>query len=154
MTKHDFLDSLGRRLSQTLPQEKVTEHIRYYDSYLTEKIENGLLEEEAVEELGDPLLIARTIMDAGENAGSRRVIYEENPERENDWSVEREKNPGENRGRQVSIHTRGGCLLAAVIVLLVLGVIFWLVGSVVSFLLPIMIPVLVIGLIISFFKQK
>lgn len=154
MTRNDFLDTLRKRLAQTLPQEKVAEHVRYYDSYLAEKISTGMPEEEAVEQLGDPLLIAKTIMDTSGGGGSRGVVFEERPERENSWTADQEDDRQSGRNRQISIRTRGGCLLAALILILVLAVVLWLVGSVVSFLLPVLVPVMVITMVISYFKQK
>lgn len=154
MTKNEFLDILGRRLAQTFPQEKVAEHIRYYDEYLTGKTARGMAEEEAVEQLGDPLLIARTLMDTSEDYGNRNVIYEEAPEADSGWSVETEKDRSEKKEHQLSIRGRGGCLLAAIICIVVLLLVLWLVGSVLSILLPVLIPVLVIVMVISYFKQR
>ena len=78
MNKKEFLDALGKRLSQQLSQEKVAEHIQYYDRYLTEKMMQGMTEEEAVAQLGNPLLIARTIMDTAVEEEEPKVVYEEN----------------------------------------------------------------------------
>lgn len=143
MTKKEFLDTLAGRLAQTLPQEKVAEHIRYYDEYLTGKIVQGFSEEEAVQQLGDPLLIARTIVDTSEEFGNRDVIYEETPEKHEDSQI-----------HQISLHNRAGCLLTAIICIVVLVVVLWLVGSVLSIVLPVLIPLLVIGMVISYFKQR
>lgn len=154
MTKKEFLDILAGRLAQTLPQEKVEEHIRYYDEYLTGKIVHGVSEEDAVQQLGDPLLIARTIMDTSEESGNRRVIYEETPRKAGGWSVNDEEEERKGQTHQISLHHKGGCLLTAIIGIVVLAVVLWLVGSVLSMVLPVLIPLLVIGMVISYFKQR
>ena len=63
MSRTEFLHALQGRLAETLPREKVEENVRYYDSYIIEEMRKGKTEEEVIKELGDPLLIAKTIMD-------------------------------------------------------------------------------------------
>ena len=61
MTKKEFLDILADALSGNIPMSEVNENIKYYRDY----IENGeSSEEEALKKLGDPHLIARTIIDS------------------------------------------------------------------------------------------
>ena len=63
MRKEEFLEKLRARLSQTMSQQEVTAQIRYYENYIQEQIQNGRSEEEVLTELGDPLLIAKTLVD-------------------------------------------------------------------------------------------
>ena len=61
MTKKEFLDILADALSGNIPMSEVNENIKYYRDY----IENGeSSEEEALKKLGDPHLIARTIIES------------------------------------------------------------------------------------------
>lgn len=153
MNKAEFLYALQGRLAETLPREKVEEHIRYYDSYIMEGISKGMTEEETVSRLGDPLLIAKTIMDTSDESVRQRVIYEDGStsqysETEDRWEDQRPQI------HHFKIQTKGGCLLAAIILIVVVALILWLVGSVVSFLLPVLVPVAVVVLVISYMKQK
>ena len=66
MRKEEFLEKLRARLSQTMSQQEVTAQIRYYENYIQEQMQNGRSEEEVLTELGDPLLIAKTLMDVQE----------------------------------------------------------------------------------------
>ena len=66
MRKEEFLEKLRARLSQTMSQQEVTAQIRYYENYIQEQIQNGRSEEEVLTELGDPLLIAKTLVDVQE----------------------------------------------------------------------------------------
>ena len=61
MVKKEFLDILRESLAGNVPISEIEENIRYYKDY----IENGAgSEEEALDQLGDPHLIARTIIDS------------------------------------------------------------------------------------------
>ena len=87
MRKEEFLEKLRARLSQTMSQQEVTAQIRYYENYIQEQMQNGRSEEEVLTELGDPLLIAKTLMDVRETqeeySRPETNIYEERMHREN-----------------------------------------------------------------------
>ena len=51
MTKVEFLDKLGKGLSG-LPKEEINNRLDFYSEIIDDKIEDGLSEEQAVEELG------------------------------------------------------------------------------------------------------
>ncbi len=61
MTKHEFLETLGRRLSQ-LPKDEVDKQLAYYAELIDDMMEDGILEERAVEKLGDVSKIAETVL--------------------------------------------------------------------------------------------
>lgn len=61
MRKEEFLEKLRARLSQTMSVQEVTAQVHYYENYIQEQMRNGRSEEEVLAELGDPLLIAKTL---------------------------------------------------------------------------------------------
>jgi len=61
MTKQEFLQILRGRIAGRMNPAEVNDQISYYDSYIDQLIDSGKTEEEVVEELGDPLLIAKTL---------------------------------------------------------------------------------------------
>ena len=150
MRKEEFLEKLRARLSQTMSQQEVAAQICYYENYIQEQMQNGRSEEEVLAELGDPLLIAKTLMDVQETqeeyGRSETNIYEERGGQESD-DAQRELH-------RMEIKTRGGCLLAAVIFVVVVAMILWAAGTVLIHLLPILIPVMVVLLVVAYFKQK
>lgn len=154
MNKKEFLDILGRRLAQQLPQEKIAEYIRYYDEYLTEKVQQGMTEQEAIAQLGDPLLIARTIMDTSGDEMGKKTVYEEGYTGNYQKSPREEKLKEHHRGTDGKLQTRLGCLVAVIVVILLLTLILKLVGSVLSFVLPVLIPVLIIGMVLEYFRKR
>lgn len=69
MTKNDFMDKLREYLSYELPERLVVPHIKFYNDYFKEQVSEGKKLQDVVDELGDPQLIARTIIDS-EKAGA------------------------------------------------------------------------------------
>jgi len=64
MDRQEFLMILRESLSGEVPEQEVNSSIRYYEEYLVD--EPGKTSEEKVRELGEPRLIAKTIIDAYE----------------------------------------------------------------------------------------
>lgn len=62
MSKQEFLDSLRRSLTGGLETQEVNEHIRYYSDYIETQIRMGNSEEMVMASLGDPRLIAKTLL--------------------------------------------------------------------------------------------
>ena len=64
MTRQEFTDRLAARLAESLPPSAVRSQVRYYEGYIDAEIRNGKTEEEATAGLGDPVLIARSILES------------------------------------------------------------------------------------------
>lgn len=64
MNRLEFLQELKAELEGRVPHSIIQENLRYYDSYITEEKAKGHTEEEVIEGLGGPKIIARTIVDA------------------------------------------------------------------------------------------
>ena len=67
MNRSEFLDKLREALENDLSGPVVRENIEYYDSYIQSEVRNGKTEQEVLDMLGDPWMIARTIIDTDEN---------------------------------------------------------------------------------------
>ncbi|MDO4267596.1 MAG: DUF1700 domain-containing protein [Eubacteriales bacterium] len=75
MNREEFLEGLETALSGNVPPAVVQENLRYYREYIRTEMQKGRSQEDVMEELGDPRLIARTIMDTTPGAGE--TSYEE-----------------------------------------------------------------------------
>lgn len=62
MTKQEFLDGLRRSLVSGLEAGEINEHIRYYSDYIDSQLRMGISEEEVMNSLGEPRLIAKTLL--------------------------------------------------------------------------------------------
>lgn len=79
MSKKEFLRVLEETLNLSLDSDCVQEQIEYYEVYFSEEIKKGRSENEIIEELGDPKLIAKTIKTVNKNSSLEyQVNNEEN----------------------------------------------------------------------------
>ena len=77
MTKQEFLDILGKILKRELCDTEVAENIRYYEQYIAQQMSTGKSEEAVLRELGDPRLIARTILQVDQKSYTQESVYTE-----------------------------------------------------------------------------
>ncbi len=139
MTRFEFTAQLRKALSGRVNHAAVNENVTYYENYIDTEIRKGRREQEVLEELGDPRLIAKTIIDTA---------------KEEDWATsetaEEEKKGNFFTGKSIRLP-----VWIFVIVLLLLAVlILHIVGAVLAFLLPIAIPVALVWLLIRFFRRS
>lgn len=64
MDKQEFVSRLRASLSGRIPTAQVEENARYYEEYINTQIRLGEQEETVLDTLGDPRLIARSIVAA------------------------------------------------------------------------------------------
>lgn len=139
MSKQEFLDILKNALNGRVAPNLVQENINYYEDYINTQIRMGRDEQDVLESLGDPRLIARTII---ETSGQGRT---------DTYSA----NEPQNTGYQPRGHKSSGIpgWLWVLIVILVLIFIFSMVFSVLTFLAPIILPILVVVFLVKLFRD-
>ena len=62
MTKRQFMEELRSSLEGMVSQVVIQENMNYYEDYINEQIRNGKNEQDVLNELGSPRLIARSII--------------------------------------------------------------------------------------------
>ena len=143
MTKREFLEELKEALSEQLPQNQVAEHVSYYMNYIEERKRSGSSEEEVLDMLGDPRLIARTILDTTPGSkDNQNYFYEQTMQ---DAQSEVEKKGLSNKARNY---------LYIGIAIAVIFLIISLITTLLSFLLPILLPVILIFVVISIIRKR
>ena len=70
MDRREFLDILREQLAGNMQEGKAAAHVRYYEDYIQSQVRGGRPEQEVLQELGDPRLIAKTLIDT-DDAGSQ-----------------------------------------------------------------------------------
>ncbi len=150
MDKYEFITNLQRHLTGKISVQKLQEISAYYSNYIDTEIRKGKSEEEVLEALGDPRLLAKTIAEAeGNNSG------------ENDFGTVYEEEDGnrKNRRRSFQINIKSWVFkLFVILILFLIGyVVFGIIGLAFSILftyvLPIAVPVCLIYLIVQLLKK-
>ncbi len=148
MTRSEFMDSLHRALAGSLTSSTVNENMRYYEEYFDTQIRSGQSEEEIIAGLGDPRLLAKTIIQASKYQ-AQNFSNQEYDEVYEDGSQDDSRN---GKGYSQKIYRMPGWLLL-IIVLVVAFVVISVLSSVVSMLLPIIIPVFCVVLIVRMLRK-
>lgn len=141
MTKKEFLEKMRLALNGKVPGNVVTENLQYYEDYINTEIRKGKSEEEVLSSLGDPRLIARTIIITSGN-------------RENTATDEGgEYNSGRSQnGIKGHLPVWGWLIFGILIIVLIFSAVI----SLISFLWPILLPIIIIMAImflVKFFRD-
>ena len=161
MEKQEFLDKLRMALNGRIPTSKVTENVNFYDDYINTVIRKGRMLNEIMDTLGDPRLIAKTIIQTqGDESGyeaqsSGYREYQEgnayDQEEENDAYRSRAHNSGLFKRFPVFLRVPGWLwsVLAFVIVILIVVFVF----KAIVFLAPLLIVLAMVMLMVKIFRD-
>lgn len=143
MTKYEFLKELREALEGQVPMSEIEDSISYYRDYFSRQEADGRSEQEILEELGSPRLIAKSII---ETKGGERIYYED--------TYEEQVNEEEGSPKVFvfdSFLTKIGCLAAVIIVIILIGSMF---AVALRFIGPIIMILLLIYLIKNVFGKR
>ena len=152
MTRQDFLNELRLALQGEVTTAVLNDNLSYYENFILEESRKGKTEEEVLEELGSPRLIAKTIIDTSQNVsqGENYEDFRENDAADDGVNINiNGKSYHQNRRK---IRVTAWILIAAVIVIIV--ALLALVGSVISFLAPVLVPVLLVLILVGVLSGK
>lgn len=146
MDKLEFLDRLRMTLNGSVPARVVEENVNYYENYINSQVRMGYEESEVLRSLGDPRLIAKSIISANDsyhsnyNANGNREVYEE------DYYVQERK--------RAEVRTGGipKWLKILIVCLIIFGIIN-VVATLISALLPIFFPILLVYFLVKLFRD-
>lgn len=68
MDRYEFISALRTALSGKVPATTVEDNAQYYEEYIAVQLRQGKSEEEILAALGDPRLLAKTIIEANKYA--------------------------------------------------------------------------------------
>lgn len=153
MTRSEFLQELRQALENDLSGRVVSENVEFYNQYINDEVRKGKTEEEVLQMLGDPWIIARTVIDA-QNGTDQETIYEAGGSTYNTYAgYESDSKSKQTRDGSPKVHLFGldtwwkKLLLVLVIVMIVVAV-FAIITGVISLLAPILVPILIVMIII------
>lgn len=140
MKKQEFLVELQKALSSRVSVSSMQENVRYYDDYISMQMRKGRTEEEIIEEIGDPRLIAKSIITAEMDAAQTET---------EEKSKKHKKGNFKQDGR-IQLPLWLICILVALGVFLAV----YLIGAVLMWALPILLPMLLIIALIRYFRRR
>lgn len=145
MYKQEFIDKLRLALTGRISPEQVQENVDYYEDYINTQIRMGHGEEEVLETLGDPRLIAKTIIvTSGQDQGDE---YESERNRDEVYHG----TGYDNELKKRIIHLPGW--LWAIIVVLVLVLVLGIVFTLLSAFAPLIIILIIVVALVKFFDR-
>ncbi len=146
MTRVDFIEQLRQALQGNVNERTVQENVAYYNEYISEEVHKGKSEEEVLQMLGDPWVLAKTIIDAADGT-DREVVYESGQDEY--YSTSGQKDGYDRQSIHVfGIDTWWKKLLLILFVVMVVVLVVAIVSGIVSFLAPILIPLLIVMIVI------
>lgn len=133
MNKTEYVKVIERALAGKVSPQELQDTVTYYRDYIDMEIRKGNTEQEVLERLGDPRLLAKSIIAA------------KGHEVQNEAVTDREEQPG---GVHISLP------LVILAVLIILFIVLSLVLAVAQILLPILIPVALVFVILSVINRS
>ena len=157
MSKTEFLDILYNQLSGQMPEGSVAAHVQYYRNYIEDEQQKGRTETDILNDLGDPRLIARTLLDTEVGAGNPQngstysAIYNEADSYYNKYdSSDSARGHVKKHSFKLDLSTWYG----KVAVILIAAVVLLLLVTILGILIPVVIVAGVIMYIISQFRKQ
>lgn len=155
MTKQEFLQGLRSELDGRVPYSVIQENLNYYDSYINGETAKGLPEEQVIEELGGPRIIARTIVDAALDTEDRTDGYQaygtgndtyQEPSGSSPFEQQREEWRQGPKIHYIDFSKWYVRLIAGVILAVILFLIFTIFFGILSVIWPVLLVFLVVAM--------
>lgn len=158
MSKKEFLDILYGQLIDQMPSDKASSHTRYYQDYIEAEIRRGRSQEEVLQSLGDPRLIAKTLIDTEADASCSGNSQDSFHSGQNSYdsgqtgsaSGSYSSRSGQVKHHRVDLSTWYG---KAIVILAAAAVLIFL-FMVLSFLIPIILVVFAVTFLIAQFRKR
>lgn len=148
MTKRQFMEELRSSLEGMVTQTVVQENLNYYENYINEQMRNGKSEQEILDELGNPRLIARSIIDVkSEDDGYVQTEYYE--DEQDDGTPEDMFGGNTHIFTMNSTRFKLGCLLSVIVFVLIIYLLFHILNTVIVILGPVIMIGVIVALIMS-----
>ena len=162
MTKYEFLNDLKASLIGNVSGQIINENMQYYDEYISGEVRKGKTERETLDELGDPRLIARTIIDTQGDNSARSTYADESWEEEGSGffksggAAEKARNSARNAKERVrkgmseetarKIRLYVTIALVLILIVLIVGFIVTAVGAMLYIFWPVLLVLVLVHL--------
>jgi len=155
MNKEEFLEKMKNALEGQVTDIILSDNIDYYRNYINSEISSGKSELEVLNMLGDPRLLAKTVIelqgiDNSENnmkSENNNYNYENNDGYNNDHKQEDDSfSKGAYHSKNYSFLGIKGCLVSILVLFIVLTILWLVLSTAIYFAIPICIILVIVGL--------
>ena len=160
MYKRQFIDGLRRNLAGEVSRDEIERNVRYYEEYISSQCSTQGSEEMVINEIGDPRLIARTIIETYKLSHTGRMPKQNHEEvyEEYDESARQSYTSPNHQSVKMEFHTGKGIPFKykaiGIISLIILLFILFLVGKLMFFVVfRLLFPVIVIAGLIGLISK-
>ena len=151
MNKEEFLEKMKKALDGQVSDIIITDNIDYYRNYIKSEMTNGKSEIEVLEMLGDPRLLAKTVIElqgidnnGNINNSENNKYYDDN---DGDYNQEDEDlRKGNYNSKQHSFLGFKGCLISILVLFFIFTIFKFILSIAIYFAIPIIIIILLGGL--------
>ena len=150
MDKREFMEKLQRALAGGLNSIQVADNMRYYQDYIETEIRKGRSESDVLTQLGDPRLLAKSIIEANKRGGESYGSNREYDEEVADNSASGKKVRSFNYALRLPFWL--AMLIVTVMVIIVIGIVTSLLSIFLPVIIVALIGILIVKLIQSTFK--
>lgn len=147
MTRKEFLQQLRQALENDLSGTTVQENVDYYSQYIAEEMRKGRQEGDILQMLGDPWILAKTVIDA-QNGTDQSTVHHKggfHGGHEKEKSVQKEN---KRRPSLLGLDKWWRKLLLIIGIILVIAIVFSTIVGIISILARFLVPALIIIIII------
>lgn len=160
MTREEFITQLRLTLQGKVSSGKVQENISYYNEYINGEIQKGKSEAEVLHLLGDPALLAKTIIaadDAGKHQQSTIYDVDEDGRTSKKEEYDHTSEFGYSGGGKIHMFRMDKWWHKLLLVLMVIMVVLFIVAVVtglIRIIAPFVLPIVVIVLVVRIFSRR
>ena len=137
MSKEEFLDDLRSALSGSVSADVINDNLNYYENFINTEIRKGRSEDEVLDSLGNPRLIAKTVIDTTDSS-NRRTVEENRAE--------------DDRAGEESPGVWPWWLIVLVIFIVMIAI--FLIINITFYLLPVILVLVLAGFIVKLFRSR
>lgn len=159
MTKNIFLDELSSCLLGEVTSDEYQESMKYYSDYIESRVRDGENEEYVVGSIGNPRLIAKTIIETNNTKHNSSSKDKEEKSKNKQQKQKYNKHKGFSMSRdtdgkwdirigKLKLNTWYGKIIVALALVLLLAIIFALLSGIVYILLVFVLPVLIVAAVV------
>lgn len=155
MTRYEFIKGLEEALLEQMDISEAAIHIKYYQDYIENEMKKGRSEEDVINSLQNPRLIAKNIVDNGSSARKYNNVVSESIRNDHNESASNKSFMFSFNGKPVNsimakLLVGAILLLALILVLVIVSGILWIIFTIV---LPVMIILGVIYIVMKLIKN-